>query len=239
MISLCIPTMDRYDNFLSKTLHSYVNNPYIHEIIICDENGEDVKKIKNVWQSEKLKLHTNEKRLGPFLNKLKCCCLAQNEWIALIDSDNFADTNYFQACKEFIQQQSFTKKNIILAPVAAMPNFDFSNLLNVPISKETMKTNNNISNMLLNTGNFVINKDLINHIDIRQESEIIEHSSACDVLLFTTLLLEQLDMQMYIVPNMKYNHTTHSGSIYLTTINQTRKYAEQVYARTNRLRKHT
>ena len=45
--TLCIPTMDRYDNFLSKNLPLYVDNPLINEIIITDENGNDVDKILN------------------------------------------------------------------------------------------------------------------------------------------------------------------------------------------------
>ena len=44
--SLCIPTMDRYDKFLSINLPKYINNLFIDEIIISDENGNDIKKIK-------------------------------------------------------------------------------------------------------------------------------------------------------------------------------------------------
>ena len=43
MFSLCIPTMDRFDTFLSKFLVKYLNNEYINEIIITDENGNENK----------------------------------------------------------------------------------------------------------------------------------------------------------------------------------------------------
>ena len=46
MFSLCIPTINRYDNFLSKYLPLYINNTLIDEIVISDENGNDAKKIK-------------------------------------------------------------------------------------------------------------------------------------------------------------------------------------------------
>ena len=39
MFSLCIPTMDRFDKFLSRYLPKYLANEYINEIIITDENG--------------------------------------------------------------------------------------------------------------------------------------------------------------------------------------------------------
>ena len=80
-----------------KKLTEYLKNELVSEIIITDENGEDVKKIEDFFQKNpKLKLFTNEKQLGPFLNKIKACSFASNEWIVLMDSDNFADINYLQ-----------------------------------------------------------------------------------------------------------------------------------------------
>ena len=46
MFSLCIPTMERFDIFLSRYLPKYLANEYINEIIITDENGNDIEKIK-------------------------------------------------------------------------------------------------------------------------------------------------------------------------------------------------
>ena len=107
MFSLCIPTMDRYDNFLSKYLPNYLENNMIDEIIISDENGSDIKKIKeNFPNHNKLVLIQNETKLGPFLNKIKACSYAKNEWIALIDSDNFADDQYFLIAKEYIKNNN-------------------------------------------------------------------------------------------------------------------------------------
>ena len=37
MFSLCIPTIDRFDDFLSRYLVQYLENEYINEIIITDE----------------------------------------------------------------------------------------------------------------------------------------------------------------------------------------------------------
>jgi hypothetical protein len=47
-ISLCITTMDRYDKFLNtllKKYFEYLQIGIINEIVICDENGNDYKKI--------------------------------------------------------------------------------------------------------------------------------------------------------------------------------------------------
>ena len=114
MFSLCIPTMDRYDNFISKNLIHYLDNELINEIIITDENGNDINKIilnfKNHENFKKIFTVKNEKQLGPFLNKYKACMIAKNEWIALIDSDNFADKKYFEIAKNYIESKIGDKK---------------------------------------------------------------------------------------------------------------------------------
>jgi hypothetical protein len=72
MFSLCITTKDRYNDFLSEYIPKYLENPYIDEIIISDENGNDFNKIKERFSSNlKLRLYKNEYVLGPFLNKIK------------------------------------------------------------------------------------------------------------------------------------------------------------------------
>ena len=143
MFSLCIPTMNRYDDFLAKNLPNYIKNEYINEIIITDEDGNDIDKIMSTFpNNEKLNLIKNETKLGPFLNKHKACSFAKNEWIVLMDSDNFADDNYFITVKNYIETVIGDQKNITLAPCKAMPNFDFSNLSGFIYKKGCFDKNN-------------------------------------------------------------------------------------------------
>ena len=129
MFSLCIPTLDRFDDFLSRYLVEYLENEYINEIIITDENGNDIEKINKAFpNNSKLILIKNDSRLGPFLNKMKACSFAKNEWIVLMDSDNFAHKDYFVLAKKYIENVIGNSKNIILAPSKARPNFDYSHL---------------------------------------------------------------------------------------------------------------
>ena len=137
MFSLCIPTMDRFDNFLKTNLNKYLKNEYIKEIVITDENGEDVKKIKEEFpNNDKLKLFINEKRLGPFLNKIKACQKASNEWIVLMDSDNFASKSYFEIVNNYIVNKNLLKTTI-LSPCWAKPRFNYSHLSGYIFKKGT------------------------------------------------------------------------------------------------------
>ena len=247
MFSLCIPTMDRFDKFLSKFLVKYLQNEYISEIIITDENGNDIDKINHTFpNNEKLVLIKNKTRLGPFLNKLKACSYAKNEWIVLMDSDNFAYKGYFQIAKKYIEEKIGEQKNIILSPCKARPCFDYSHLSGFIYKKGSFNQNNNIENRiiqkhnspsisLMNTGNYVINKYLINHLNLQNEINNIGKSSACDVIYFNTLLFEQLDLNIHIVPNLEYGHIVHNGSIYIQTSTANKDFNSLVYNRYNNL----
>lgn len=235
--SLCITTMDRYDNFLSVNLPKYINNYFIDEIVICDENGNDVRKIKqNIKNIEKIRFYINDKRKGAFYNKLSCCKLAKNEWIALIDSDNFADIDYFTEANDYLKNiKKLNNKNIILSPSFAKPNFDFRILSNVCLKKGNFKNIPNYrqnTRTLINAGNYIINKYLVENLKLHDKDKpLIENSNACDVVLFNTLLFEQLNLEMYIVPNMNYEHVVHPKSTYLLESKKTDKEIKIVYKR--------
>jgi len=241
MFSLCIPTMDRYDDFLSTYLFVYLENNLIQEIIITDENGRDIEKIKDNFDHPKLKLFRNEKQLGPLLNKLKAASLAQNEWIALIDSDNLADNVYFETAKKYIDSiKDQPIQNVILAPCEAKPNFNYSHLSGFIFKKGDFAVNRQKENelmqpwfcpssILMNTGNYVIHKHLIEQVDLSQED--LSQSSACDVILLNTILFEQLDLHLHVVGGLEYTHICHADSIFTKTHKQCREFIECVHTR--------
>jgi len=248
MFSLCIPTIDRFDIFLSKYLTKYLENGYIDEIIITDENGNDIEKIQSTFpDNNKLKLIKNDSQLGPFLNKIKACSFAKNEWIVLVDSDNFAYKDYFINAKNYIENMiDINSKNIILAPSKARPNFDYSHLSgfiykkgnfnkNNSLENQIKKSHNSPSSTLMNTGNYVINKYLIDNLNLQCEKDNICKSSACDVIYFNTLLFEQLDLNMHVVEKLEYDHVVHNGSIYTQTCNNNKDFNNYVYKRYNNL----
>jgi len=225
--TLCIPTMDRYDVFLKNYLPKYIENSLINEIIITDENGNDIDKINNSnIDKTKLKLYKNNNRLGPFMNKLTACKYSSNEWIALIDSDNFADENYFKISRDYINTISNTNYDII-SPSFAQPNFDYRHLNGKIINKQNLsdivkydhfnKGNKTGIETLMNTGNYILNKKLINEINLDNETQNIKYSSACDVIYFNTLLFEQFNLQFHIISDLSYIHNVHNDSIYMKT----------------------
>lgn len=227
MFSLCIPTMDRFDNFLIQYLPKYLEMDLINEIVISDENGNDAAKIREAFpDNPKLRIFVNESCLGPLLNKVRVCSHASNEWIALIDSDNFADQDYFIAAKDYLDKHiSVDQKNIILAPCRGNPDFNWTHLTGFIYKMGSFVENRRIeeqirlypsaghSSTLMNTGNYIINKYLIDNIDFSKDPNIPK-TDPCDVIYFNKTLFEKLDMNLHVVPNMEYTHSIHPDSIY-------------------------
>jgi hypothetical protein len=221
-ISLCITTLDRFDNFLSKSLDNYLEylkNGLIDEIIISDENGNDYEKIQEKYNdilktTPNFIIYKNEEILGVFKNKLKVCSYSSNEYIALIDSDNFPDEKYFETIKKYIETNNKKfPKNIIMAPSRCI-NHDDSPYLNYKEFKNQIITKSNIKQylpnikfqVLLNTGNYIISKNITENI--QYNNNLIDIISGCDVIFFNLLAFMQYpDLELHVIEEFEYFHT--------------------------------
>ena len=234
-LSLCIPTMNRW-NFLQVYIPKYLTNKYIKEIIIVDETGEDYSRITDVYKNEpKLKVYKNEKRLGPFLNKIECMKKATCEWICLMDSDNFADIDYFDTFFSYVNNTPV--KDYIYCPSFSKQNFNYSCIKDIVISKHNLKTyrdskDSTMVGISFNTGNYILNKECVNVIDMLlttndEVKEISKTCFSCDVIYMNCLFLKH-DYKFIVIPNMNYEHVVHNGSIYLLTHKQCVEVTERV-----------
>jgi hypothetical protein len=201
----------------------YLNNRVIDEIVICDETGDDYRKIladyPQIAENPQIKLVKNDAVLGVFRNKLKVASLATHEYVALIDSDNFCNAEYFIRVKEYINKnKSCLTINCLFSPVFSKPHFNYSQFEGRIITKKNIKSFINVGNflILLNTGNCVLSRNLCR---ISYHENLMEFISACDVLYFNLLFFQQYDnMQFHTVKNLTYIHEIHQDSEYIKTI---------------------
>lgn len=216
-ISLCIPTYKRF-LFLVESLPKYLKNKYIDEIVICDEDGEDYELIDTYFGNEpRIKLYKNQEILGPFLNKEKCVNLSNNDWVCIIDSDNYASESYFESWLNFIKENHINPKNIY-CPSFTLPsgNFDFRFMINREVTIKNAKTYWNIHNFgsFLNVGNYIVNKD-----EFLSVKNIIYSKDCLVDVLYRNVLMLQNGCKLIAVPEMSYIHTRHNGSFYLNNMN--------------------
>jgi hypothetical protein len=234
--SLCIPTMNRW-SFLQENLPKYLMSPFVKEIILVDETGSDYEKLKEVFGSEpKIQAYRNQTRLGPFLNKLECMRHASCDWIVMIDSDNFADTSYFEFLLKVFDPSNPTR---VYMPCKAEPNFDYSPFSGMILTPKTIGTLMRDKKDLhltacFNTGNYVLSKLAFTTLLNYSTDELSKTSFCCDVIYANTLLLMN-GFEFLVVPEQSYNHVVHEGSVYFEYIGRSRHISEYVHSLFNDL----
>jgi hypothetical protein len=217
-LSLCIATMDRWD-FLKNTLPKYLDNPYIAEIVISDENGNDAKFIQAHFDNPKIKISINETRLGGFRNKRMAVSKATNTWVCLADSDNFLPLSYFEAAAEVFDPSDI---NMIYSPSFTFPTenhpgFNWRHMNNDVFTPENYKqmwdkykNNNNI-----NVGNYIVSKELYMRAEHPNDGTDYDTSCRCLDALYQNYLIFKNGGSFRTIPGMEYYHAVHPGSYYM------------------------
>ena len=221
-LSLCIPTMDRWD-FLKVNLPKYFENPYIDEIVICDENGNDVKRICEIFDNSKIRTFVNDRCLGAFFNKRKVVSLAKNPIICLMDSDNYAPLTYFQAFFKYLETNPW-EDHIIYMPAKTIPQtnhpgFNYYRFACLDITAKNAYRTVKDYEAFMNGGNFIVSKTLYEKAALLPEEERLGNEcKALDVLLQNYLFFKRCpNTIMRVVPLMEYEHIVHPGSYYKLT----------------------
>jgi glycosyltransferase involved in cell wall biosynthesis len=218
--------MNRWDKFLSGYIREYLKNPYIDEIVICDETGEDAKKItESFGDNPKVRVFVNEKCLGAYRNKEKVVSLAKNDFVCLMDSDNFAPESYFRAWLAYLNGSAPDERTIYM-PCRTIPQpnhsgFDYSKFSGRSYTKDTYKHfyHDEPGNVACNTGNYILPKKFYTET---VPGPVLEHcADTCfgvDVLFKNHILWEN-GATAVVVPGMDYHHIVHPGSLYMQTHN--------------------
>lgn len=222
MLSVCIPTMKRWP-FLKDTIPLILEQNVVSEIIICDETGEDIEKIKNSPFGTNTKIHLiqNEKRLGIYENKKKVASLAKSPWVAILDSDNIFPKKWFDDIEDVLKNHE-GRNDIIFASASFininletrqtdMPCVHFDGM---KISKENWNSIFSIPrwNFLLNDGNWIVPKDSIKYLPNVKSSSL----EAADAIFMLKCWISE-GLTIYYVPQLQYIHTVHSGSSWIAT----------------------
>ena len=223
-LTVAIPTMRRW-SFLRESLPTYLNNPIVGEVIICDETGEDVNTIacSDLRSHPKLRLILNDSILGIYQNKLKCLSLARFPRIALLDSDNYFLDSWFERLHSVIdinnpkviyESASFLWSNIETSETKRPA----SSFVDTRISKSNW---NSILkkpgwNFLLNDGNWVVSKQIVDVLNPYKKSNSLYAADA--IYMLREFIVN--GYEIWYVPGLDYIHTVHSNSSWLLTESQ-------------------
>lgn len=214
-ISLCIPTMDRW-SFLKDVLPDYINNHYVDEIIISDENGNDCDAIFRTYGAHsKIRLFSNTKRLGAFLNKQAAVSYAKNKWVCVFDSDNFAPLSYFRAAMKALNDESTVYVPSRLLPYKGTGEFDNRKFIGRTIGLSDIASFESETEILLQGGNYICAKDFF--MKALPSYGLEDQCSGLDALYKSILFLKH-EGKLQVVKDMEYHHAIHDGSITIQSL---------------------
>ncbi len=213
--------MNRW-HYLKDSLPKYIENPHIDEIVIADENGFDALQIKlHYGTCEKVKVHINSAPLGAGKNKMNAVSKAKNNWVALLDSDNFADTDYFTTWHNYIATHGLDPQTVYAPSVChtkdGHANFDYSKHNDKALNKANFQQNyrDGLWEMILNTGNFIVHRE--NYLKAAPThpavQPLLERNSPIEAYLKAGALIEH-NMIYRVIPDMKWYHGINKQSVY-------------------------
>lgn len=228
-LSLCITNFNRFD-LLKESYAQVIDDPRISEIIIVDDCSTEpgIKEKVNSLAGGKVKVFHQAKNRGMSMNKRDAIAYASNPWVIIFDSDNIICPDYLDAFYELvINGDAFnefgkiaTIERFIFCPDFAKPNFDYrdfkcgnggigirSGIYGARESAHEIK--NDSFNCLLNTCNYIVNRDFYLKTYQHNPSHI-----ASDTIWHNYNHLKTGGL-FVVVPGMQYEHRVHSGSGFL------------------------
>ncbi|OUW38363.1 MAG: hypothetical protein CBD44_00945 [Flavobacteriaceae bacterium TMED184] len=187
LISVAIPTFNS-SLYLKDCLNSLLNVKIIGEIIISDDcsNDFEFEEINNIVEglntTKEIKIYRNDQNLGAFINKYENIKKCSNEIVYQIDSDNIASNNlpnvlgtiikdreeYFLYLPSKIYQFRKYPKIAKLLSIfnnkykVTFTNKDFifdKDIIKKAIQEELKVTEDKNLNWVLNSGNFIVNRN--------------------------------------------------------------------------------
>jgi glycosyltransferase involved in cell wall biosynthesis len=205
-----------------------INNNYfelsdglIDEIIIQDDCSADYEGLKP-YETDNIKVFQNEKHLSPLLSRKNLVTNCKNEWVLVMDCDNFLYKTVSSGlnCFDVIKSLNFNLTDTIYCP-GFIHHWGYRELCNKRIDLNFVQTHFDSKEfylpIFLNTGNYLVPK-----AEYLKTCELIDLQylyATVDVIYFNFLWLKQNNV-LHCIENYEYEHTfrqdsytnTHSGS---------------------------
>jgi glycosyltransferase involved in cell wall biosynthesis len=215
MITVAIPYYNN-QKYLEKTLELPLSSDFVSEIIIHDDCSY------NIIESNhpKIKIYRNQTNVGAFKNKYLAVSKSTNDWVYLLDSDNYFFDNSLEVVKNIKPQRgryySPSQLHLIDDGLDVSLNgkiivYDYD-LIDANKAKILLSQDDQYFHWLINTGNFFVHRD-----DYIQSMRDVYNDPnypyfEADAIVFCYNWLKSGNT-IQIVDNLWYNHTTRSDSV--------------------------
>lgn len=214
MITVAIPYYNSR-KYLEQAVELLLESDFVSEIVVHDDCSAD----EIYSHHTKIKVYRNEKNLGAFKNKYLAVSKSSNEWVYLLDSDNYFFENSLDVVKSISVQRGryYSPSQLHLVDDGLDSNldgkivkYDFGIIDSVK-AKSLLASGIGEFEWLINTGNFFIHRD--DYIDAMKD--IFEDDSypyfEADAIVFCYNWLKKGNT-IEVVDNLWYNHRLRGNS---------------------------
>jgi len=214
MITIAIPYFNN-EKYLEKVLELPLSSDFVSEIIIHDDCSD--RQIES--DHPKIKVYRNDVNLGAFKNKYLAVSRSSNEWVYLLDSDNYFFDNSLDVVKNISPQRGryyspsqlhLVDDGLDVTLNGKIVKYDFG-LIDACRAKSLLLEDNLDFHWLINTGNFFVNRDDY----IESMKKVFEDPNypyfEADAIVFCYNWLKNGN-SIEVVENLWYNHTLRSNS---------------------------
>lgn len=219
MISLCITTFNRTE-LLYESFRQIIDHPFIDEIVIVDDcSGADtfLSIVKHFKDVPKVIVYYNDFNLDCYRNKLESISKARNEWLIIADSDNVFSKEYIDRI-ENLWIAGLNPKTIY-QPSYAKPHFSFEKFAGKVVDRKNvgLLAHDEMFTLMLNAMNYFVNRDEYLKVWDGSLDPVTSDS------IFQNYNWFNAGNNMYVVPDLNYEHRVHNGSHYQNNVRRTER----------------
>jgi glycosyltransferase involved in cell wall biosynthesis len=214
MITVAIPYYNS-EKYLEQALELPLSSDFVSEIIIHDDCSEN--QIESTHP--KIKIHRNQTNLGAFKNKYLAVSKASNQWVYLLDSDNYFFENSLDVVKNIKPQRGryYSPSQLHLVDDGLdqslngkIVKYDFGQV-DGSRARDILKSGSGEFEWLINTGNFFVNRDdYVSSMQTIINDPTYPYFEA-DAIVFTYNWLRGGNI-IEVVDDLWYNHRLRSNS---------------------------
>ena len=218
MITVAIPYYNS-EKYLEQSLEIPLSSNFVSEIIIHDDCSSN--KVESTHP--KIKVYRNETNVGAFKNKYLAVSKSTNEWVYLLDSDNYFFDNSLEVVKNINTQRGkyYSPSQLHLVDDGLDPKLDGKIIKYDFRSVDSIDANNAKELLksefweefcwLINTGNFFVHRD--DYIEsMKNVYEDLNYPYfEADAIVFCYNWLKKGN-SIEIIQNLWYNHRLRGNS---------------------------
>jgi hypothetical protein len=198
----------------------------VNEIVVLDDCTNDYSLLKK-FETDNVKIFRNDEHLYPLLSRPKVVELCKNDWVLLMDSDNFLCESVF----DFIREKKLDE-NYIYAPGFAMPRLDYrpeygNSVIDLKLASEKLqRTKSKRMDALLNTSNYLVPKN--NFLEVAKNIDPKFSPCPHEVVYFNYLWFSS-GRKIFCSKDWEYHHTLRPDSFWRTLSGSTGHLLKEIY----------